>query len=99
MLSDLSFRYDFTCSNMNDDNLSKMNAERIPDVVSIGAAWFCEHTLYTILKFIVNTPLNIHVHVSDIGMVFPNNGYLFYHWMDAFSKSHVQSQGWTFTTS
>ena len=41
MLSDLSFRYDFTCSNMNDDNLSKMNAERIPDVVSIGAAWFC----------------------------------------------------------
>ena len=32
---------------MNDDNLSKMNAERIPDVVSIGAAWFCELTLYT----------------------------------------------------
>ena len=27
-----------------------------------------------ILKFIVNTPLNIHVNVSDIGMVFPNNG-------------------------
>ena len=50
MLSDLSFRYDFTCSNMNDDNLSKMNAERIPDVVSIGAAWFCELTLYTTVK-------------------------------------------------
>lgn len=74
MLSDLSFRYDFTCSNMNDDNLSKMNAERIPDVVSIGAAWFCECKLYAILKFIVNTPLNIRVHVSDMGMVFPNNG-------------------------
>ena len=54
-LSDLSFRYDFTCSNMNDDNLSKMNAQRIPDVVSIDqywCSWFCECTLYAILNCI-----------------------------------------------
>ena len=27
-----------------------------------------------ILQFTVNTPLNMNVTVSDIGMVFPNNG-------------------------
>ncbi|CAH3020907.1 unnamed protein product [Porites evermanni] len=32
---DTALGYDFTCSNMNDDNLSKMNAERIPDVVLV----------------------------------------------------------------
>ena len=31
----LPVRFDFTSSNINDENLSKMNTERIPDVVGI----------------------------------------------------------------
>lgn len=49
--------------------------------------------MYTILKFIVNTPLNILVHVSDIGMVFSNNGLICFEWLPLVSpKSRVRDE-------
>ena len=36
----LPVRFDFTSSNINDENLGKMNTERIPDVVSIFVVVF-----------------------------------------------------------